>query len=78
MTTSVQRIAEQVKALRAEELEEFLTWLADYEAGQVSAWDAEIERDTGPSGRLNVILSRVEADIEGKRVKPLDEVIHNP
>lgn len=42
MTTRVEQIAEQVKSLPLSEREELLAWLADFELGQVDAWDQEI------------------------------------
>ena len=75
MTTRVQQIAEQVKELPFEEREEFLSWLADFEAGQPDAWDEEIARDSQPSGRMRQMLDRVCRDLAEGRTKPLDEVI---
>jgi hypothetical protein len=77
MTTRVEHIAEQVKALPVEEREELLTWLAEFELGQTDAWDEEIARDSGPSGRMRPLLDRVLRDIAEGRTKPLDEVIDN-
>ncbi len=75
MTTQVERIAEQVKALPKDEREEFLSWLADFELERSDAWDAEIARDSQPGGRLERVLKRVRADIAAGRTKPLDEVL---
>lgn len=75
MKATVEKIAEQVKALPQGELEEFLSWLAEYEAGQSDQWDKEIEEDSSESGPLNPVLKRVRADIASGRTKPLDEVI---
>jgi hypothetical protein len=77
MTADVQKLAEQVKALPREELEEFLSWLADYELDHADAWDEELERDSQPGGKLDSILQRVRGDIAAGRTKPLDEVIHD-
>ncbi len=77
MKTVVQRIAEQVKALPPKELDEFLSWLAEYEKSQRDEWDKEIERDSREGGSLNPLLKRVHADIVSGRTKPLDEVIDN-
>lgn len=77
MTISVQKIAEQIKALPAKELDEFLSWLADYELGYADPWDAQIARDSQPGGRLESVLSRVRTDIAEGRTKPLDEVVDN-
>lgn len=78
MTVTVQKIANDVKALPEKELEEFLSWLADYQLLHPDNWDREIERDSQPGGRLDGVLKRVRADIAARRTKPLDEVINNP
>jgi hypothetical protein len=78
MTANVQQIAEQVKALPEKELEEFLSWLADYEVEHSDDWDKEMSRDTQPGGRLQPVLDRVREDIAKGRTKPLDEVLDNP
>jgi len=78
MTTKVQQIAEQVKALPEQEMDEFLSWLADYEAEHADQWDQEIARDTQPGGRLQTLLDRVKRDIAEGRTKPLDEILDNP
>jgi hypothetical protein len=75
MTTRVQHIVEQVKALPVEEREEFLSWLAEFELGQPDAWDLEIALDSGASGRMQKVLDRVRRDIAEGRTKPLDEVV---
>ena len=77
MTASVKQIAEQVKALPEKELDEFLSWLADYEAEHDDHWDREIARDSQPGGRLEPVLDRVREDITKKRTKPLNEVLDN-
>ena len=77
MTATVQSIAEQVKALPEGELDEFLSWLADYELANPDEWDQQIRRDSQPGGRLGTILQRVRHDIAAGRTKPLDEVIDN-
>ena len=77
MTEIVEKIAEQVKALSERELEEFLSWLADYELEHSDGWDKEIERDFQSGGRMSSILDRVRADIAAGRTKPLDEIIDN-
>jgi len=77
MTAVVEKIAEQVRALREDELEEFLSWLADYELELSDEWDKEIERDSREGGPLGDVLKRVRADIAAGRTKPLDEVIDN-
>ena len=77
MTTRVEQIAEQVKSLPLSEREELLTWLADFELGQVDSWDEEIARDCQPGGRMQRVLDRVRRDIAEGRTKPLGEVIDN-
>jgi len=77
MTATVQKIAEQVKALPEKELDEFLSWLAEYELEHADQWDEELARDSQPGGRLDAVLKRVRDDIAAGRTKPLDEVIDN-
>jgi hypothetical protein len=77
MTVNVQKIAEQVKALPKKELDEFLSWLADYEMEHADAWDEELERDSRPGGKLDSVVQRVRNDIAAGRTRPLDEVIHD-
>ena len=75
MTTDVHKIAEQVKALSEQELEEFLDWLARYSLELTDAWDKEIERDAQPGGRLDAVLGRVRKDIAEGKTRSLDEFI---
>ncbi len=77
MTTRVEQIAEQVKSLPLSEREELLAWLAEFELGQVDAWDADITQDSLPGGRMQHVLDRVRRDIAEGRTKPLGEVIDN-
>ena len=77
MTATVQKIAEEVKALPGEELDEFFSWLADFELAHTDAWDKQIEQDSQPGSRLDAMLKRVRADIDAGRTKPLGEVIDN-
>ena len=77
MTATVEKIAGEVKALPEKELDEFLSWLSEYELAHTDRWDREIERDSQCGGRLDAILDRVRGDIASGRTKSLDEVIHN-
>ena len=77
MTTRVEQIAEQVKSLPLSEREELLAWLADFELGQVDAWDEAIARDSQPGGRMQRVTDRVRSDIAQGKTKPLGEVIDN-
>jgi len=77
MTTRVEQIAEQVKSLPLSEREELLAWLADFELGQVDAWDDEMARDSQPGGRMQRVIDCVRRDIAQGRTKPLGEVIDN-
>ena len=63
MTSTVEKIADEVKALPEKELDEFLSWLADYELEHPDRWDKEIERDSQAGGRLDAVLKRVRGDI---------------
>jgi hypothetical protein len=77
MTASVQKLAEQVKALADNELDEFLSWLGEYTFEHEDEWDREIKRDSQPGGQLDSVLKRVHEDIAAGRTKCLDEVIDN-
>lgn len=78
MTTVVERIANEVKALPEKEREEFFAWLAEYELAHPDRWDKEIEGDSQPGGRLDAVLQRAREDISSGRTKPLDEFLDNP
>ena len=76
MTTNrVEQIAEQVKALRDNEREEFFCWLSDFQLAHSDAWDGEIAQDSMPGGRLEVVMDRVRRDIAEGRTQPLDEIL---
>jgi len=77
MTTSVEKLANEVRALPQEELDQFLSWLAQYQAEQMDDWDKQIERDFRPDGALQTVLDRVRQDIAAGRTKPLDEFLDN-
>jgi len=75
MKAAIKKIAEQVKALPESDLDEFLSWLAEYESGHSDKWDQEIERDSQNGKALSPVLKRVRKDVASGRTKPLDEVI---
>ena len=75
MTHTVEKIINDVKTLPDAELDELLSWLADFEAERMDAWDRTIAADSRPSGRLNGVLDRVRDDIAAGKTKPLDEVL---
>ncbi len=77
MTTTVQKIAEQIRSLPEDEFDEFLSWLADYEMEHSDEWDQQIARDSQPGGKLDKILKRVHEDTSTGKTKPLDDVIDN-
>ncbi len=77
MTAIVEKIADEVKSLPRAQLDEFLAWLSDFELRQSDAWDAELESDSQPGGRLQDAIARARKDIAADRIKPLDEVLHN-
>ena len=77
MSPNVEKIAEQVKALPEGELDEFLSWLAEYELERADEWSREIARDSQPGGRLEGMVERVRKDIAEGRTKPLDGVLGN-
>ncbi len=74
MTVAVEKLANEIRALPQEEFDQFLSWLAQYQAEQMDDWDREIERDSQPGGRLQDVLDRVQNDIAEGRTKPLDEI----
>jgi hypothetical protein len=75
MTATVEKLAGDIRGLSQEELDQFLSWLAQYQAEQMDQWDRQIERDSSPGGCLQYVLDRVRKDISAGRTKPLDEVI---
>jgi len=77
MTATVAKLTDEVQALPEKELDEFLSWLADYELAHPGRWDREIEHDSQPGGRLQAVLTRVRRDISAGRTRPIDEVINN-
>ncbi len=77
MTAIVEQIAGQVKALSEKELDELLSWLADYELETWDEWDKELEQDSQDGGRLSSVLERVRSDIASGKTRPLDEFIDN-
>ena len=77
MKAVVKKLAEQVKALPEGELDEFLSWLEEYEMGHPDEWDKEIERDSQDGGSLSSVLNRVRKDIASGKTKSLDEVLDN-
>ena len=77
MTATLERLTKEIQTLPADELDEFLSWLAKFEAEQMDAWDKEIEQDSMPEGRLKSVINRVHRDIAAGRTKPLDEILDN-
>ena len=74
MIATVEKLTQEVRALLPKELDQFLSWLSQYQAEQMDDWDREIERDSQPGGRLQNVLDRVRNDIAEGRTKPLDEI----
>jgi len=77
MTKAVEKLADRVKSLGPEELNEFLCWLAEYEIQRMDEWDLEIQGDSQPGGPLEALMKRADADIQAGRTKALDEVIRD-
>lgn len=77
MTAIVEQIAGQVRSLSEKELDELLSWLADYELGTSDEWDKELEQDSRDGGRLSSVLERVRSDIASGKTRSLDEFIDN-
>lgn len=78
MTATVEKLAREIRGLPEDEFDQFLSWLAQYEAENVDEWDREIERDARcPGGKLQTVLDRVRDDISAGRTRSLDEVLHD-
>ncbi len=77
MNATVQKIADEVRSLPEKELDEFLSWLAEYELAQRDKWDQQVARDSQPGGRLDTVLKRVRDDIAAGRTRPLDDVVND-
>ena len=77
MNSLVQKITEDVKLLDSKEMEEFLSWLSDYQLSIMDEWDQEIARDSQPEGGLSRVFDRVRRDIAANRTKPLDQFIND-
>jgi hypothetical protein len=78
MSGAVQKIADEIRALPSEQLEEFLAWLAEFESSRTDDWDKEIARDSAPAGRLQGLVKEAQQDIAAGRTKPKTEIIdHN-
>jgi hypothetical protein len=75
MTAIVEKIVDEVKSLPKAQREELLAWLAEYELQQSDEWDAAMERDSQPGGRLQGLIDRARKDIAAGRTKPLDEIL---
>ena len=77
MNNLVEKIPKDVRLLDSNPMEEFLSWLSDYELSVMDEWDKEIARDSQPGGRLSSVLDRVRCDIGKNRTKPLDQFLNN-
>ena len=77
VTATVEKLVGEICELSQEELDQFLSWLAQYQAEQMDQWDRQIERDSSPRGGLQSVLDRVRKDISAGRTKPLDEVLND-
>ncbi len=78
MTTAVAEIADQVRRLDRNQLQEFFDWLVDRELEEMDAWDTKLAEDSQPGGRLETVLSRVRKDIAEGNTRPLDEILDHP
>jgi len=75
MTSTVEKIVREVKSLPREQLEEFLSWLADFENGRMDEWDKAVVRDCRPGGRLREVVEKAERGIAAGETRPLDELL---
>ncbi len=77
MNSLVEKIAKEVRLLDNQQMEEFLSWLSEYELSAMDEWDQKIAEDSQSGGRLSGIVDRVRNDIAEKRTKPLDQFLDN-
>ena len=64
---SIAEIESAIRQLPAEKVGELMAWLANY---YEQLWDREIEADLD-AGRLDAVLSQVDAEIEAGLAKPV-------
>ena len=69
---TVEDIKAAIEQLPEPERLELAYW---FDAMKNRAWDAEMERDFSPGGRVMRLLEEVEADICEGRVKPMQEFL---
>ena len=72
--STVTKIIEAVKSLRAEEKSEFLARLNEVDFDD--AWDRQIAADA-EAGRLDHLWQEALEDINAGRTKPLDEILND-
>ncbi|ACK72126.1 conserved hypothetical protein [Gloeothece citriformis PCC 7424] len=72
--TTLQQIEMAIKQLPESEIRKLLTWLQTYVDDR---WDQQIKADL-ESGKLDNLISKVEADIAANQVRDLNEVLDNP
>jgi hypothetical protein len=77
MSATVEKILREVKSLSSQEREELWDRVAAEEANNLDNWEKQIERDS-KAGKLDHLLAELKEDIQGGRVKPLDDVINEP
>jgi len=77
VSTAVESILQQVNGLSPSEQKEFWDRLMAEESARLDEWERQIARDS-KSGKLDRLLAEVDEDIAAGRVKPLQEVIHEP
>jgi len=67
---TIDAIKAAIEQLAEAEQHQLLSWLDEREQ---LAWDSEIERDFGPSGRGASLVDKVKADIQAGKFKPIDQ-----
>jgi uncharacterized membrane protein YkoI len=77
MSATVEKILKEVKSLSSQDREELWARVAAEEANNLDGWEKQIERDS-KAGKLDHLLAELKEDIQAGRVKPLDEIIHEP
>jgi len=64
---SVTEIEAAITELTSKDLDELISWLAEYHA---KIWDRQIEEDL-EAGRLDAVLAEVDKEYEAGRAEPL-------
>ena len=66
-----------IETLSDEERVDLCSWLRERDEQQQDIWDAELERDAQPGGRLEAFIARADIQIAEGKTKPLDEILRD-